>query len=79
MINTVRMSAPCKINLHLRVLERRQDGYHDIESVFQLISLADELSVSLDGDRTVRALCIHLAWSFPRSTRSPAPLTSSGY
>ena len=50
MINTVRMSAPCKINLHLRVLERRQDGYHDIESVFQLISLSDELSVSIDGD-----------------------------
>jgi 4-diphosphocytidyl-2-C-methyl-D-erythritol kinase len=49
MINTVRMSAPCKINLHLRVLERRQDGYHDIESVFQLISLADELSVSING------------------------------
>jgi len=49
MINTVRMSAPCKINLHLRVLERRQDGYHDIESVFQLISMADELSVSIDG------------------------------
>ena len=49
MSNTVRISAPCKINLHLRVLERRQDGYHDIESVFQLISLSDELSVSIDG------------------------------
>ena len=50
MKKVMHMSAPCKINLHLRVLNRRADGYHDIESVFQLVSLADELSVSIDGD-----------------------------
>jgi 4-diphosphocytidyl-2-C-methyl-D-erythritol kinase len=49
MENVVHISAPCKLNLHLRVLARRMDGYHDIESVFQLISLADELSVSIRG------------------------------
>ena len=50
MDKAIRVSAPCKINLHLRVLERRADGYHDIESVFQLVSLADGLSVSIAGD-----------------------------
>jgi len=51
MATSIRISAPCKINLHLRVLGIRDDGYHGIESVFQLISLADELSVSIGGDR----------------------------
>ena len=50
MDKAIRVSAPCKINLHLRVLDRRADGYHDIESVFQLVSLADGLSVSIAGD-----------------------------
>lgn len=34
-----------KINLHLRVVNRRPDGYHEIETVFQSVELADLLSV----------------------------------
>lgn len=49
MCESIRVDAPCKINLHLRVLRRRIDGFHDIESVFQLISVADGLSVSVTG------------------------------
>ena len=33
-----------KINLHLRVLGKRDDGYHEIFTVFQTVSLADELT-----------------------------------
>jgi len=37
--------AHAKINLFLRVLRRREDGYHEIESLISPISLADELRV----------------------------------
>lgn len=46
----MRVLAPCKINLHLRVFARRDDGFHDIESVFQGISLCDVLDVRTGGD-----------------------------
>lgn len=38
--------APAKVNLTLRVLGRREDGYHDILSLMQKISLCDELVFS---------------------------------
>lgn len=39
--------APAKINLSLRVLGRRDDGFHEIETLMVPITLADELTVEL--------------------------------
>ena len=41
------IQAFAKINLTLDVLHKRPDGYHEVEMVMQSISLADELSLSL--------------------------------
>ena len=43
-------SAPCKINLALDVLGRRDDGYHDMYMVMQSISLCDTVTVRSRGE-----------------------------
>lgn len=48
--------APAKLNLFLHVTGRRPDGYHDLQSVFQLIDLADSLDFSVRDDAEVRQL-----------------------
>jgi len=40
--------APAKLNLFLHVTGRRSDGYHELQTVFQLIDLIDELSFSVN-------------------------------
>ena len=47
----VRERAPAKLNLGLRVVGRRPDGFHELDSLFAHLDLADELdaSVVIDG------------------------------
>ncbi len=49
-----RLRALAKINLDLRVLGRRPDGYHELRTVFQTISLADRIDVCFEKARTTR-------------------------
>jgi 4-diphosphocytidyl-2-C-methyl-D-erythritol kinase len=44
------MLCPAKVNLYLKVLGRRPDGYHELVTVMQPLTLADELTVSLGGE-----------------------------
>ncbi|KPF68762.1 hypothetical protein IP84_09115 [beta proteobacterium AAP99] len=44
------LQAPAKINLFLHVVGRRADGYHLLQSAFQLIDLADTLHLDLRTD-----------------------------
>ena len=46
----IRILAYAKINVSLRVLSRREDGFHEIDSLIQTVDLADEISVRRSGD-----------------------------
>lgn len=46
MLGEICVYAPAKINLGLRVLPKREDGFHPIESVFATVGLSDLLTVS---------------------------------
>mgnify|MGYP006279492549 CR=1 FL=1 len=46
--------APGKLNLFLHVTGRRDDGYHELQTLFQLIDYGDTLSFTPREDRTVR-------------------------
>ena len=45
MTRAARVPAYAKINLGLRVLYKRPDGYHELRTVFQTVSLADTLNI----------------------------------
>lgn len=47
--------APAKLNLHLEVLGKRPDGYHEIETLLVTISLADRLSFRRGEEETLVA------------------------
>jgi 4-diphosphocytidyl-2-C-methyl-D-erythritol kinase len=50
-VKQIELTAPAKINLCLRVLGKRPDGYHEILSIMQAVDLCDEISFALvEGD-----------------------------
>lgn len=46
-----RVPAFAKLNLDLRVLYKRPDGYHELRSIFQTISLADQIGIRFQPSR----------------------------
>jgi 4-diphosphocytidyl-2-C-methyl-D-erythritol kinase len=53
MPNSVRVPAFAKVNLRLHVLGKRTDGYHELRTVFQTISLHDTLELKFAGRRGI--------------------------
>ena len=48
------LPAPAKLNLFLHVVGRRDDGYHLLQTVFQLLDWGDDVSLRLRDDGMVR-------------------------
>jgi len=45
-LSTVVRQSPCKVNLLLNILRKREDGFHELETVMQPVQLCDRLEVS---------------------------------
>ncbi|MBI2891116.1 MAG: 4-(cytidine 5'-diphospho)-2-C-methyl-D-erythritol kinase [Nitrospirae bacterium] len=52
-----RVLAPAKINLNLRILGPRPDDFHEIATVMQKVSLADEIGIRITSGRGIRLIC----------------------
>jgi 4-diphosphocytidyl-2-C-methyl-D-erythritol kinase len=51
--DAVTVAAPAKLNLFLRVLARESDGFHSLETLFCLVSLADTVVATRREERVV--------------------------
>ena len=51
--------APAKLNLFLHVINKRLDGYHNIQTVFQLIDLYDNLFIKTNESGLIRRTSHH--------------------
>ena len=51
------LPAPAKLNLFLHITGRRADGYHLLQTVFQLLDYGDELKFSLRDDNQITLNC----------------------
>ncbi|MDN3648862.1 4-(cytidine 5'-diphospho)-2-C-methyl-D-erythritol kinase [Reinekea marina] len=51
------VSAPAKLNLFLHIVGRTSNGYHQLQSIFQLVDLHDELSLSLHTQNSIEFSC----------------------
>jgi 4-diphosphocytidyl-2-C-methyl-D-erythritol kinase len=74
-VATVRAFA--KVNLGLRILDRRPDGYHDLLTVFQTVSLADRLEISFEesgGPPRAEVLCNDPQLAMPENLAARAAL-----
>ena len=53
MVTTQIWPAPAKLNLFLHIVGRRADGYHLLQTVFQLLDYGDELSFENTADGSI--------------------------
>ena len=57
-MNKIEIDSYSKINLTLNILAKRQDGYHDIETIMQSINLADKIFIKEEKEG-IKIKCSH--------------------
>ena len=54
MKNTIKVKTPAKINLTLEILGKREDGYHEIQSIMQAVSLYDYITLQIEEFQEIK-------------------------
>jgi 4-diphosphocytidyl-2-C-methyl-D-erythritol kinase len=58
-MNCLTVPSPAKLNLVLDVLGKRPDGFHELRTVFERISLADQITLTRNKSGKIRIRCAH--------------------
>jgi 4-diphosphocytidyl-2-C-methyl-D-erythritol kinase len=53
MKKTLRLKSPAKVNLRLEIVKKREDGYHEIRTLFQKMDLCDTIHFSLGREEGI--------------------------
>jgi len=57
MNETLTVTAPAKLNLFLHILGRGPDGYHELQTLFQILDWGDELRITVNNSGEITRLC----------------------
>ncbi len=49
--------APAKLNLFLHITARREDGYHDLQTLFQILDWGDEIAFTVNQEGSISRSC----------------------
>ncbi|XP_075635967.1 4-diphosphocytidyl-2-C-methyl-D-erythritol kinase, chloroplastic/chromoplastic isoform X2 [Castanea sativa] len=60
-LSRLTLFSPCKVNVFLRITNKREDGFHDLASLFHVISLGDILKFSLSPSKTKDSLSTNVS------------------
>ncbi|KAJ0702604.1 putative 4-(cytidine 5'-diphospho)-2-C-methyl-D-erythritol kinase [Helianthus annuus] len=60
-LSRLTLFSPCKINVFLRITNKRPDGFHDLASLFHVISLGDKIKFSLSPSKSTDRLSTNVA------------------
>jgi len=55
-LRSLTLPAPAKLNLFLHITGRREDGYHLLQTIFQLLDYGDEITLALRADGEIKRI-----------------------
>ena len=58
-MRSLSLRSPAKLNLFLKVVNKRPDGYHNLVTIFERIDLFDDLELTLNPSGDTRIFCDH--------------------